>query len=394
MTLKSRLSRTALPVLIIAAGILILAVLLMNRPRPVKEDVQSRGVLVSTETVKAEDRIVSVRGTATVRAEREISVIPQVSGVVVKTSKEFATGGFFQKGETLFRINETDYRLALDRARAAEAQARVELATIKSKGRIARREWEQMKDKITADEPSPLVLYKPQTKSAKAALLSATASVKLAALNLRRTRVDAPFDCRVRSESVDTGQYVRAGTQVAVLAATDMAEIVVPLHLDELQWIALPEQGMRSESSSATVYMGHGGKRHGWPGRVARSHGEVDTKSRMVRIVVNVSDPYGLRETDGTRPPLLEGSFVDVVIKGKTLKDVITIKRKALRDDSTVWTVSDEGLLQIRKVEVLRIENDDVFISSGLRDGDTIVVSGISGAANGMKLRSMRDDSQ
>jgi multidrug resistance efflux pump len=101
-------------------------------------------------------------------------------------------GGFFRQGERLFSIEDTDYRLALERAEATRAKAEYELATIESQAEVARVEWERLYED-SGEEPNPLVLYEPQLKNARAALASAGSSVRQAEIDLERTRVRASF---------------------------------------------------------------------------------------------------------------------------------------------------------------------------------------------------------
>jgi hypothetical protein len=107
-----------------------------------------------------------------------------------------------------------------------------------------------------------------------------------------------------------------------------------------------------------------------------------------MQLVVAVKDPYGLKGAgDPQRPPLVVGTFVDVTIKGKTLKEVFVIPRKAIRDNGSVWIMDAQGKLQIKTVKPVRIEREKVILTEGLDAGDLIVLNNISGAADGMKLR-------
>jgi hypothetical protein len=51
-------------------------------------------------------------------------------------------------------------------------------------------------------------------------------------------------------------------------------------------------------------------------------------KDRMMRLVVTVPDPYGLKSSkSGKVVPLPSGAFVDVSMEGKLLKGVFIIPR-------------------------------------------------------------------
>lgn len=391
MSLKHKLFKIALPFIIILIGFSIMSVLITNRPEPKKEERKVLGALVNTLTVKKEDREVIVLGTGTVQAAQEVSIIPQVSGEIIHVSPSMVAGGFFEEGELLFEIEDTDYRLAIEQAKAARAKAEYDLATTESQARIARAEWGRL-NKDKTKEPNPLVVYDPQLKNARASLASAEAAVEQAELNLKRTKLRAPFNCRIRSENVDVGQYVRSGNSIAVVAGTDSAEIIVPLPLDELGWLKIPKPGTSEKGSRAYVTITVSGKTYEWNGWIIRSLGEVDTKSRMMQVIVSVQDPYRLLEKGDGGIVLSGGTFVKVSIKGKKLIGIFAIPRTAVRDNSTVWIMDDENRLRIRPVTIIRREHDEVLVSEGLTEGESIVLTSLAGASDGMKLRSAEEE--
>ena len=87
-----------------------------------------------------------------------------------------------------------------------------------------------------------------------------------------------------------------------------------------------------------------------------------------------------------TTIPLFVGAFVDVKISGRQLEDVVKIPAKALRDRDTVWVVVNKEL-QVRNVKIAHIDLDNVYISGGVRIGESIIISPIKGASNGLKVR-------
>jgi RND family efflux transporter MFP subunit len=387
MSIKTKFLKIAVPLLVIIFGIVIMVALVSRRPAPNREIKNDPGILVEVFAAEKKSTDITVKGTGTVKAAQEVSVILQISGRVVYISPYLHVGGFFKTNDILLKIEDTDYKFALERVVAARAKAEYELATIESQARIARAEWEQI-NKDKQSPPNPLVVYEPQLKNAQAALASAEADVKKAELDLERTNMRAAFNSRVRSENVDIGQYIRTGTSVAVLSGTDTAEIVVPMPLDDLRWLSIPRSGDKRKGSQASVRLNIGEKWYEWQGHIVRSTGEVDPKSRMMQIVVEITDPYDLREKSNTERPLLAvGTFVDVRIKGLMVKDVFVIPRLAFRDNATVWVMDSEDKLQIKNVIPLRIEKQEVIITEGLSEGEKVVRTNISGAADGMKLR-------
>jgi multidrug efflux pump subunit AcrA (membrane-fusion protein) len=172
------------------------------------------------------------------------------------------------------------------------------------------------------------------------------------------------------------------------VAGTGAAEIVVPLPLEELQWLAIPRKGGNGSGAPAKVKVTVGDRVLTWKGRVVRSLGEVDPRGRMARVVVAVEDPYNLKKGRGGDLRDLEiGMFVDVEIAGKELSGVFTVPRSALRDGDTVWTMDGERKLRIKPVTVVRREQDTIIVRDSFEEGDQVVLTKVSGAAEGMKLR-------
>jgi RND family efflux transporter MFP subunit len=389
MSFRTKLIKIGLPILIVLIGFVIMRVMVLARSAPQKEVKDHPGALAEVLTVQKTDRQLEVVGTGTVQARQEANITPQVSGRITYIAPHFIAGGFFQEGDLLFKIEDVDYRLAVDRSRAALAQAEFELAQEESNARVARSEWERLKKKEN-EEPNPLVLYEPQLKRASANVASARAALKQSELDLQRTHLKAPFNCRIRSEEIDLGQYVRSGTSVGMLAGTNTAEILIPLPLDELRWLRIPREGAGEKGSPAAVEVIAGDRTFTWEGSVVRSLGEVDPLGRMTRIVVAVEDPYHLKEVNDSGEPDLEvGMFVKVLLRGDILSGVVPIPRDALRQNDTVWVVGDQDKLQIREVEVVRRERDTVLIRNSIKEGDRVVLTALQGAANGMKLRPM-----
>lgn len=387
MSLKNKLLKIVLPVVIIIAGFAGMKLLVLSRPAPIKETRRNPGVLVEVFSVKKESRPVIVSGTGTVGPRQVAGITPQVGGRITYLAPGFVAGGFFRKGDLLFRIEDTDYILAIERAKAALAKAEYDLATVKSQARVARIEWERLKFGEKA-EPNPLVFYEPQLKNARAGVDSAKAALQQAELDLARTSVHAPFTCLIRSEEIDLGQYVTVGKSVATVAGTAAAEIIVPLPLKEMQWLRIPRLDSRGNGSPAKVTLTVGGRVLTWEGRVVRSLGEVDPRGRMARVVVTVGDPYNLEKGHPDDRPNLEfGTFVDVEITGKKLSEVFVVPRLALREGNCVWTMDEEMKLRIKPVEVVRREREHLVILDSFKEGDLVVLTNISGAAEGMKLR-------
>ncbi len=382
MAARHKFIKIALPICILLVGLLVARGLISSRQPPRKSEASHPGALVEVLQVRKEDRAIVVHGTGTVQAAQEISVTMQVSGMISEMAPAFVAGGLFKKGELLFAVEPVDYELGVERARAVLAREESALALTEGKAMVARREW----DRLHPGEPAnPLVVYTPQLKDALANLQSARAAVKQAELDLQRTRIVAPFDCRVRSEQVAIGQYVRTGTSVAQLAASDVVEILIPLPLEELPRLQIPLQP-GGEGSPVLIEPSGGGMGGQWRGTLVRSLGEADPKSRMVQVVARVAMPEAKRSRN-VGETLMPGMFVNLALTGSTLEGIVVLPVSSLRDNSTVWVMDENDTLRTRAVEVVRLERDVALIRSGLAAGERVVLTGLSGGAEGMRLR-------
>ena len=112
----------------------------------------------------------------------------------------------------------------------------------------------------------------------------------------------------------------------------------------------------------------------------------MDDLGRMLRVRVRLDDPFALKSTV---PPVHDGAFASIRIRGTVAEDVTPIPASALRENDTVWLMAEDGTLDIRKVDVLRLGKETALIRDHLPEGAPLVTSTLSGAAQGMKLRIM-----
>lgn len=380
------MKRAIPPFLVLAIALALTFVLVKSRKAPEPHETSYLGPLVEvTSLAKSSHRII-VRGTGTVQARNEVGITSQVKGRVSEISPRMVAGGTFRKGELLFAIEDVDYQLAIAQAQSKLAQAELELLRNENLAELARKEWQTLNP--GKSDPNPLVVYEPQLKSARAQRDAAQANVTQAELNLQRTRFFAPFNGYVRSEKVEISEFLNVGSTVATIAGTDQVEIVVPLPLDELAWLQVPRGGSEQKGSAATVELQTGDKAFRWQGVISRALGEIDSRNRMARVVVTVADPFSMNKQGANLlHDLLPGMFVEVHLQGEEIPDVFIVPRGALRDNDTLWTVDEDNRLHIREVEILRRERDEILVSSGLESGEKIVLTNLSGAAEGMLLR-------
>jgi RND family efflux transporter MFP subunit len=384
--------KLALVVGILIAAVGIAAAFIATKEEPDKKPRANRGILVRVEKVAAQERQLQVTAQGNVVAARQIVVQPQVTGAVVSVSDKLVPGGRVAKGDVLVRIDPTDYRLAVAEAETSVKQAEAQLALEEGQQRVAKKEWELFKDDFEGkpQDDAALALRQPQLESAKVSVEAARARLERAKVNLRRTTIRAPFNAVVLTDNVDVGQFVSQQSQMATLADTDAAWIRVSVPIGELSEIAIPGvNAQEGEGSRVTIALDAGKGEQTWTGEVIRLLGELDPQGRMARVLVEVPDPLQLEDDGGF--PLLLGSYVDVTFGARGKAKLVEIPREGLRDGDSVF-LFDDGKLEIREVDIAWRRPRTVLVSSGLDDGDLLIVSQIAAPVEGMKVRLGDDD--
>jgi len=390
----SRILKIVLPVALIAVGALIAVALVKTREQPERLPPEAIRPLVRVQSVELQDLRMTVRSQGTVNPRTESALVPEVSGRVIEISRSFVSGGFFREGEVLLRVDPQDYEQALVQARAQVAQANLRLAREQAEQTVAAEEWEE----LGADDLAPALTSRElQVADAEAALSAAKAALTRAERDLQRTDILAPYEGRVREKRVDLGQFITRGVAVGTLYAVDFAEIRLPLPDQDLAFLDLPlvYRGDRADSTGPEVILRaqFAGAEHEWRGRIVRTEGEIDPRSRMVHVVAQVEDPYGQsQDPDGRRrPPLAVGLYVEAEILGEEIHEVAVVPRSAVRAGDVVLIVDDDDRLRFRNIEIIRRNGEEVVVGSGLSRGERLCLTALPAVTDGMQVRTKNE---
>lgn len=385
-TKKNRL----LYIVVLVVGFAIVGLIATGKPRPVAEPIRVQPVpLVDILQLKPGNNPLWIETQGVVQPKTQIELVAQVSGKVIAVHPQFAAGGVFEADTALVEIEAADYRIAISQAQAQLADAQQLLATEQGRARQAKREWRD----VGSQQANDLFLRKPQLASAQANVAAAKASLEKAQLDLARTKISAPFDGRVLTKQVGLGQFVSAGTPVAEVYSTDIAEVRLPLTARQKQRLGLPV----NQSAPVKIISRYGDSEYTWPAELSRVEGAIDSDSRQYFVVARVNNPF-IRPTTsssvGTSPPALSvGEFVTAEVAGGGVSNSFVIPRTALRQEQQIWLMQ-QGELHFASVEVIKTTADSALVK--LRDPAAylhsdgslaLVVSPLSLALNGMKIR-------
>ncbi len=359
--------------LIVILGIIVFAVFIKFRVKPQKVKVEYKGPVVDTVLCNTKERSIDIEVFGTVDSLKKINIIPQVSGKIAYVSPKFKEGGFFKKGELMVSIEDTDYKLLLEKAKANFFNAELNYKKALKQAKIAKKQWEEIYDNILKGKniaPDELTLYIPQLKSAKANYDAAKAEVQLAKLNLERTKIKAPFEAIIISKNADISQVVNPQTIIASIFSVKDIEVIVPLTKKQSEMIKKGNDAEIFPASNPDNVL---------KAKVDRLSGTFDLKTRMTNAYLTLLS---------TKQNSLKLNDL-VLCKIKSNKTICAkIPANAYRDGK-VW-IYQNGRLKIKKANLIYRSKEFVY-ADGLPESFELITTNLYAVSDGMKVRRIKD---
>jgi RND family efflux transporter MFP subunit len=380
-------ARVVVPILVVILAIASSVALISNRRQLQPSQPQAAALAVRVVEVNPEPVQLIVHAQGTVSPRTETQLVPEVSGNVTWISPNLVSGGYFEEGETLLRIDDRDYRAAVQRAQAALDRAQADHDNAQFE--LGRADELFERQLISQSDHESRVRT---ARVAEASLAEARLQLETARRDLSRTTLSAPFTGLVRSEQVDVGQFVNRGSSIAEVYATDLVEVRLPIADQQLAYLNVPLtlRGELPEDLAPNVRLNaeFAGEMQSWSGKLARTEAQIDPGSRMVYAIARVKadDP---KHT--IAPPV--GLFVQAEIEGIAEDDIVVLPRTALRNENQVLVVDSENRIHFRDVDVLRVYRDDVYVEGGLEAGERVSVSVLQAVVEGMRVQPVGPDS-
>ena len=371
-----------IPLLIIAASVAVAVFMSVKGKKPKRQRPARTPPVVETAFVEESNGTIALWVTGSVEAKYSTVLVPQVSGLIQWVNKRFLTGSFFKKGDILVRIDQTDYKYELSKAKADLAQAQLDLEKIEARALVAQKEWQMQKDWKTAPKPLPLAFYGPQRENAQKQVEAAKARVKKAETDLERTVIKAPFDCYVEWEKAEPGRFVGPSTELAKIVFSKRAEVVLPVEEEYLSWLQVKKSPDAKGSKVEICIPGTGSRITSEIYRVAPF---VDPKTRLVSTFAPIEDPFCLNTTKKCTPIAI-GTFVEAVIHAKAPQNTVTIPGSALKEHNRVFVMEKDYTVRKVTVEVLYSNRDKAWVIGKLKPGQRVITTPLKWAMDGMKV--------
>ena len=123
--MSRKTKRILLSIAILTGAFLIAAAMSAMRKEPPKKPREELAMLVDVMVLDVMDSSFFVRSQGTVRPRTETVLSAEVSGTITSISPTYIAGGVFEAGETLMRIDPTNYTVAVDQAEALVEQREI-----------------------------------------------------------------------------------------------------------------------------------------------------------------------------------------------------------------------------------------------------------------------------
>ena len=308
-------------------------------------------------------------------------VRPQVGGLL--RERLFEEGATVRAGQVLYQIDAAPYQAALEQAEASLASAR-------AAARVA--ELLLQRYRLLLPEKS---ISQQDFDNADAALGQALANQRLreaaasaARIDLARTRITAPISGRTGRSVVTPGALLSANQATALTTIAQLDPIYVDLTQSSAELLRLRQslksgQLQRGGSSAQKVSLVlEDGTSYPHEGRMQLAEVTVDSTTGSVLLRAQFPNPDAL---------LLPGMYVRAFItEGVDAKAMLVPQPAISRDrkgDAIVRIVNAEGRLEARPVTLARSVEGDWLVTSGLAEGDRVVIEGAATAPPGTPVK-------
>lgn len=369
--------KTLLPILILLCAGIIAAFQIMLKPEP--NEIAPIRPITSVEIIEVQPTTIqlTIMSQGTLLPTVETDLIAEVSGRVIEVADKFRVGNHFKKNDVLIKIDPTDYEAAAAAREADLANAQLKLAQEQALAQQAEADWLA----LGTGEASDLTLRKPQLQQAKAMVKSAQAALNKARRDIARTEIIAPYNGIVLNKNVDLGQFVTTnpGNPLARIYATESAEVRLPITEQEASFLDRDSK----EQASVTLTQKNNDVDVTWIAPLVRIEDNINPSSRLLYAVARIQSPFNTIVNDHI---LRRGTFLSAEIEGRTIQNVYSLPRYALRGSNTVYVLTSEDTLQTRTVGIVKSDAKQVIINSGLEPGDRVATSPIAYYIEGMPV--------
>ncbi|WP_107820279.1 efflux RND transporter periplasmic adaptor subunit [Neisseria sicca] len=333
---------------------------------------QAPAPVVGVVTVHPETVALTTELPGRLESLRTADVRAQVGGIIQK--RLFQEGSYVRAGQPLYQIDSSTYEANLESSRAQLASAQATLA--KANADLARYKPLVAADAISKQDYDAAVTAK---RSAEASVKAAQAAIKSAGINLNRARITAPISGFIGQSKVSEGTLLNAGDTTVLATIRQTNPMYVNITQSATEVMKLRQQVAEGKLSGVDGAIEVGikfdnGEVYPHKGRLLFSDPSVNETTGQITLRASVPNDKNI---------LMPGLYVRVLMDQVAVANAFVVPQQAVTRGTkdTVTIVNAKGEMESREVTVARQQGTNWVITSGLNDGDKVVVDGTSIAA-------------
>ena len=313
-----------------------------------------------------------------VAAYQVSEVRPQVSGVILR--RLFREGSVVRQGQTLYQIDPSIYN-----AQAAQAEANLRSSRASAEAARARASRYRPLAEMEAVSKQDYTDALAQARQADAAVAQSAATLRLAQVNQRFTRVPAPISGRIGLSAVTEGALVTANQSEPLATITRLDPVYVDIQQSAADLLALRQALSRGGTVPTTAQVRlklPDGSYYGYSGTVEFSQVLVNQETGTVTMRARFPNPQAI---------LLPGMYVTAEFAQAVNTFAFLVPQQAVTRDpqgnATVWIVGSGNRASKRVVVADRTQGPYWVVTQGLARGEKVITQGTANLRDGAELK-------
>lgn len=329
-------------------------------------------VPVVVATAHRGDLPIYFNGLGTVTAFNTVTVRSRVDGQIVKIN--FTEGQYVKEGDALIEIDPRPYQVQLEQAEGQLAKDQAQLRDMQvdyDRYQLLFKEGVIPKQQVDTQQA--------QVGTYEGAIKADMATIDSAKLQITYSHITAPIGGRVGLRLVDVGNIVHASDTTGLLVITQLQPIAVMFSLPQDQ-LPLVVAKMRSGKSLAVEAYDRDNTDKIATGKLLTIDNQIDTTTGTYKLKAVFENP---------KDELFPNQFVNVHLLVDTRKDTILVPTTAILrgpQGTYVFAVDSGNLVKVKNITVAETTGNLAGISSGLGDGEVVVIDGQDKLKEGSKV--------
>ncbi|NRA51904.1 MAG: efflux RND transporter periplasmic adaptor subunit [Phaeodactylibacter sp.] len=313
------------------------------------------------------------RGLATTVSGRVIpkhttQLFAEVQGKIEPTSRPFKAGTNFKSGETLIRIDDTEFAYNLESQRAAFLNVLTGiLPDLKSDYPESYLLWLDYVQNYKAgnaltDLPKPGSTAE-QFFLTNNQVYSLYFQIKSLEERLTKYSIQAPYSGIITATNIDVGSLVSPGQSLGTITSSISYELEAGVPLKAMANLRIGDKVTFSNNEVPGE----------WTGTVIRINNQIDPATQNIPVYFKL---YGNK--------LRSGMYLEGKLTIQNLESVSLIPNEALGRDESVL-VLEENVITRKSIEPVAFLTDSIIIR-GLRNDDLVILNQFDIPAEGIKV--------